>query len=98
MERKQGKDNKATNKQKEMWKIVKEIENKEIYNKSNVLESLKFENNNDSKWEKTNKICKFFVDIGKHETAKITEAEKFCTVLYCIITKPCICTQRPSRN
>ena len=73
---------KATNKQKEMWKIVKEIENKEIYNKSNVLESLKFENNNDSKWEKTNKICKFFVDIGKNDTANITEAEKFCTVLY----------------
>ena len=46
------------------------------------MESLKFENNNGSKWEKNNKICKFFVDIGKNDTANITEAEEFCTVLY----------------
>ena len=46
------------------------------------MESLKFENNYDSKWEKNNKICNFFVDIGKNDTANIAEAEKFCTVLY----------------
>ena len=79
---------KAANKQREMWTIVKEIENKEIYKKSNVLESLKFENNNVSKWEKTNKICKFFVDIGKNDTANITERKNFAQ--FYIITKPCI--------
>jgi len=35
----------ATNKQKEMWKIVKEIGNKEVNNRSNVLQALEFENN-----------------------------------------------------
>ena len=47
-----------------MWKIVKEIGNKEVNNRSNVLQALEFENNV-SQWEKANKICKFFIDIGK---------------------------------
>jgi len=40
----------------------KEIENKEVNHRSNVLQTLELENNKVSKWEKANKIYKFFID------------------------------------
>jgi len=45
--------------------MVKEIENKEVNDKNYVLQTLELETNNGSKWENANKICKFFIDIGK---------------------------------
>jgi len=76
-----------------MWKIVIEIENKEVNDRSNVFQTLEVENIKVSKWEKANKICKFFIDIGKRDTSNITEAEKFCSILYndktmCICIRP----------
>jgi len=78
-----------------MWRIVKEIENKEVNDKNDVLQTLELETNNGSKREKANKICKFFIDIGKTDTSNITEAENFGSTL---ITKPCLCTRRQSKN
>jgi len=72
----------ATNKQKEMWGIVKEIGNKEVNDKNDVLQTLELETNNGGKWEKADKICNFFTDIGKNYTSNITDAENFCSTLY----------------
>ena len=72
----------ATNKQKDMWRIVKKIENKEVNDKNDVLQTLELETYNGSKWEKANKIRKFSIDMGKNDTSNITEAEIFCSTLY----------------
>ena len=81
LKRNREKNTQATNKQREMWWIVKEIENKEVNDKNDVLQT-QLETNNGSKWKKANKICKFLIDIGKNDTSNITEAENFCSTLY----------------
>jgi len=55
LKRKREKITLATTKQKEMWKIVGEIENKDVNDRSNVLQTLDFENNKVSQWEKLTK-------------------------------------------
>ena len=44
---------------------MKEIGNKEVNEKNDVLQTPELETNEGSKWEKANKICKFFIDRKK---------------------------------
>jgi len=49
LKRKREKITQATNKQKEMWSIVREIENKVVNDKNDVLQTLELETNYGSK-------------------------------------------------
>ena len=62
---------------------MREIENKEVNDKNDVLQTLELETNNGSKWEKANKICKCFIDIGKNDTSNITGGVFLQTFFFC---------------
>jgi len=73
----------ATNKQKAMWKTIKEIENKEQKFAEDISKTLKVkERNSQDNKEIADLICDYFTSIGKEDTSNLTQAVGHCTRFY----------------